>query len=64
MSETKSEEEKEVKIVLIPKTIINYTEAGGKKMLSIITVKKGKITKVHEVKDKAVTALKKFVNSL
>ncbi|MGR3177828.1 MAG: hypothetical protein ACUZ8E_07200 [Candidatus Anammoxibacter sp.] len=58
-------EKKEVKIVLIPKTIIRYTEAGGKRMLSIIMVdKKGKITKTHEVKDKALPALKKFVNSL
>ncbi len=46
------------------KTLITYTEAGGKKILSIITVKKGKITKVHEVKDKAIATLKKFVNSL
>ena len=46
------------------KTLITYTDAGGKKMLSIITVKKGKITKVYEVKEKALTELKKFVNSL
>ena len=46
------------------KTLITYSEAGGKVMLSIITVKKGKITKVYEVKDKALPALKKFVNSL
>lgn len=59
-----AKEEKEVKIVLVPKTIINYTEAGGKKMLSIITVEKGKITKVYEVNGKAIPALKKFVNSL
>ena len=58
-------EEKEVKIVLVPKTIINYTEVGGKRILSIIVIdKKGKLTKTHEVKDKAIATLKKFVNSL
>lgn len=60
-----TKEEKEVKIILVPKTIINYTEAGGKRILSIIVVdKKGKLTKTHEAKDKAISSLKKFVNSL
>lgn len=50
---------------LKPKTMINYTDANGKKVLSILVVdKKGKFTRKFPESNKALTELKKFVNAL
>lgn len=65
MAQEENNEEKEEVKTRKPKMVIEYCDAGGKKILTILTVSKdGKTSKQHETGNKALKKLKTFVSGI